>query len=161
MDEFLLCVEAISRGYVEIKIVVTVVIGPAGVGKTHLKFLLLNRPPPGLRSSTSGAEAPVRIQIRTVSAERFRKLGDEWQEVSPDEMLPLIAKYIHSVAEEREEAIPEELKEYLEKIDTPAADTTSQGVAGGVPSGSTIGDRASAGPSQGSGKRTGNTEEYN
>lgn len=128
----------------EIRIAITVVVGPAGVGKTCLKFLLLRKPPPRVRSSTPGAEAPVRIQIRTVSAERFRKLGDGWQEVHPDEILPLIARYIRSIAVEKEEAIPEELKEYLEKIETPAGDTASQDEASGIGSGSPLGDMASA-----------------
>ena len=112
-----------------IKVAITIVVGPAGVGKTHLKFLLLEKKPPVLRSSTPGAEAPVLIQVRTISAERFRKLGKKWQEVSADQMLPLIARYIRSMAVEKEEAIPEELKEYLEQLQTSTTSMTSQDAA--------------------------------
>ena len=129
-----LCEEALSHGYVVIKVVITVVVGPAGVGKTHLKFLLLEKKPPALRTSTPGAEAPVLIQVRTVSSEKFRKLGKKWQEVSADQMLPLIARYIRSMAVEKKEAIPEELKVYLEQLQTPTIDTTSQDVPSATPS---------------------------
>ena len=112
-----------------IKVAITVVVGPAGVGKTHLKFLLLEKKPPALRTSTPGAEAPILIQVRIVSAERFHKLGKKWQEVSADQMLPLIARYISSMAVEKEEVISEELKEYLEQLQTTTASTTSQDVA--------------------------------
>ena len=117
-----------------IKVAITVVVGPAGVGKTLLKFLLLEKKPPTLRSSTPGADAPILIQVRTVSAERFRKLGKKWQEVSTDQMLPLIARYIRSTAVEKEEFIPEELKEYLEQLQTTTANNTSQDVASATPS---------------------------
>ena len=129
-----LCEEALSHGYVVIKVAITIVVGPAGVGKTHLKFLLLEKKPPVLRSSTPGADVPVLIQVRTVSTERFRKLGKKWQEVSADQMLPLIARYICNMAVEKEEAIPEELKEYLEQLQTTTASMTSQVEASATPS---------------------------
>ena len=134
LESHRLCEEALSHGYVVIKVAITVVVGPAGVGKTHIKFLLLEKKPPALRTSTPGAEAPILIQVRTVSSEKFRKLGKKWQEVSADQMLPLIARYIRSMAVEKKEAIPEELKVYLEQLQIPTVDTTIQDVASATPS---------------------------
>ena len=134
LESHRLCEEALSHGYVVIKVAITVAVGPAGVGKTHLKFLLLEKKSPALCTSTPGAEAPILIQVRTVSAERFCKLGKKWQEVSADQMLPLIARYISSMAVEKEEVIPEELKEYLEQLQTTTASTTGQDVASATPS---------------------------
>ena len=48
-------------------------------------------------------------------------------------MLLLIARYIRSMAVEKKEAIPEELKVYLEQLQTPTVDTTSHDVASTTP----------------------------
>ena len=122
--------EALSNGYFDVKIVFTIVVGPAGVGKTLLKFILINKKAPGQRSSTVCFEAPVQIQVRTVSAEHFEKLGSKWREVSADKMLPLIARYIRSVSIKKGEAIPEELKAYFEKLEESVSQTTSRNEAG-------------------------------
>lgn len=52
--------EAMMKGYVEISIIKCLIFGAAGVGKTHLKHLLLKKSPPKQRISTGLAENPVR-----------------------------------------------------------------------------------------------------
>ena len=78
----------------EVIIVVCIVLGQPGVGKTHLKYLLLDRRPPHLRSSTICAETPVRVEIRTVSGTKIQNIRGQWKEVSDDDMLDIVAKMI-------------------------------------------------------------------
>ena len=125
--------EALSHGFFDVSIIFSIVVGPAGVGKTLLKFLLMDRKRQGGRNSTSCAEAPVQIQVRTVSAEQFLKLGSKWREVSAEKMLPLIAKYIRSMSVKKGEDVPEELKAYLQQLEATVAETTSHSEAGTSP----------------------------
>ena len=78
----------------EVIIVVCIVLGQPGVGKTHLKYLLLDRRPPRLRSSTRCAETPVRVEIRTVSGAKIQNIRGQWKEVSDEDMLDIVAKMI-------------------------------------------------------------------
>ena len=71
-----------------------VLLGLPGVGKTHLKFLLLNKQPPCLRTSTNCAEAPIRIEIRTVTGTRLQKVGGNWKEVGDRDMFDVVAEMI-------------------------------------------------------------------
>ena len=64
------------------------------MGKTHLKYLLMDKRPPHLRTSTQCAEVPVRIEIRTVTETRFQKLKGQWKEIDGEEMLETVAKMI-------------------------------------------------------------------
>ena len=86
--------EALKDGFVEIIIVVCIVLGQPGVGKTHLKYLLLDRRPPHLRTSTICAETPVRVEIRTVSGTKVQNIQGQWKEVSDEDMLDIVAKMI-------------------------------------------------------------------
>ena len=86
--------EALKDGFVEVIIVVCIVLGQPGVGKTHLKYLLLDRRPPHLRSSTICAETPVRVEIRTVSGTTIQNTRGQWKEVSDDDMIDIVAKMI-------------------------------------------------------------------
>ena len=52
--------EAITKGYVETSVTKCLIIGAAGVGKTHLKHLLLKMDPPEQRTSTGLADNPIR-----------------------------------------------------------------------------------------------------
>ncbi|KAL5506553.1 hypothetical protein EMCRGX_G008217 [Ephydatia muelleri] len=52
--------EAMSKGYVETSVTKCLILGAAGVGKTHLKHLLLKKDPPEQRVSTGLADNPVR-----------------------------------------------------------------------------------------------------
>ena len=56
--------EAMQAGFVGVIIIVCVVLGQPGVGKTCIKYLLLDQRPPDLRSSTICAETPLRIEIK-------------------------------------------------------------------------------------------------
>ena len=68
--------EALKEGFVEVAVLVCIVLGLPGVGKTHLKFLLLDKLPPSLRTSTICAETPIRIKIRTISGTKFKTLKE-------------------------------------------------------------------------------------
>ena len=52
--------EAMTKGYVETSVTKCLILGAAGVGKTHLKHLLLKKDPPEQRVSTGLADNPVR-----------------------------------------------------------------------------------------------------
>ena len=87
-----------------------------------------------------------------MSAEQFRKLGKKWRAVSAEKLLPLIARYIRCMSVEKGEAIPSELKAYLEQLEASATtddvDCTLSGeatAAGGFEIGEPLGeDGASA-----------------
>ena len=86
--------EALKDGYVEVVIIVCIIVGLPGVGKTHLKFLLLDQRPPHLRSSTICAETPVRIEIRTITGTRVQTIEGKWSEVDNEEMFDVVAEMI-------------------------------------------------------------------
>ena len=71
-----------------------VIVGQPGVGKTHMKYLLLDRRPPHLRTSTGLADTPLRIEIRSVSASRVQNIRGQWKDVTEGEMLDILAKMI-------------------------------------------------------------------
>ena len=91
--------EALKAGYVRVITLVCIILGLPGVGKTLLKNLLLSKPPvpPALRSSTPCAEAPIRIEVQTVSGTRVRNKQGKWKEVDNDGMLDVVASMILSV----------------------------------------------------------------
>ena len=86
--------DALQKGYIDTEIIVLIVVGQPGVGKSHTKYLILDRRPPHLRNSTSCAETPVRIEVRSVSGSRIQNLRGRWKEVNNEEMLDIIAKMI-------------------------------------------------------------------
>ena len=57
--------QALKNGFVSAYPMKVLIIGAAGVGKTHLLHLLFNEPPPDVRRSTSLMERPV-LAIQTV-----------------------------------------------------------------------------------------------
>ena len=67
--------EAMKKGYVVVKLVKVIVVGPAGVGKTCLIYLLLSKPPPDKRHSTGCAERSIRV-IR-IGKEKEDKEGED------------------------------------------------------------------------------------
>ena len=81
----------------EVVVLACIVLGLPGVGKTHLKFLLLNKLPPQLRSSTICAETPIRIEIRTISGTRVQTLEGKWSEVDDNRMIDVVARMILTV----------------------------------------------------------------
>ena len=86
--------EALKDGFVKVVMFLCILLGLPGVGKTHLKFLLLNEQPPYLRTSTNCAEAPIRIEIRTITGTRLQTIGGRWQEVGDTEMFDVVAEMI-------------------------------------------------------------------
>ena len=104
-------------------------VGPPGVGKTCLKHLLLGKHPPHPceRCSTICAEHPVKI--RSVSSSKIQTMFGKWREVSPEQLLPSIGRFIHRNAKKHGVAIPYELEEYLEQLEASADTTVSENVA--------------------------------
>ena len=86
--------EAMKAGFVGVTIIVCVVLGQPGVGKTCIKYLLLDQRPPHLRSSTICAETPLRIEIKRMSEARIQTLKGNWKEVKGEEMLDTVARMI-------------------------------------------------------------------
>ena len=86
--------EAMTAGFVGVTIVVCVVLGPPGVGKTCIKCLLFDQRPPHLRSSTICAETPIRIEIKRMSEARIQTLKGNWKEVKGEQMLDTVARMI-------------------------------------------------------------------
>ena len=76
--------EAMKHGHVNVNVVKVIVKGSAGVGKTCLTHLLLNKPPPQERQSTGCAERSIRVI-------RVGKEGGEWNEISTNEFQKIIA----------------------------------------------------------------------
>ena len=83
-----------KQGCVSVTIIACVLLGAAGVGKSSVKYLLLDQRPPHLRTSTVCAETPIRIEIRRISESRFQNLGGQWKEVKDKEMVETIARMI-------------------------------------------------------------------
>ena len=79
--------EAMKHGHVNVKVVKVIVKGSAGVGKTCLTHLLLDKPPPQERQSTGCAERSIRVI-------RVGKEGGEWNEISTNEFQKIIAEAV-------------------------------------------------------------------
>ena len=76
-----------------------IVVGPAGVGKTCLIYLLLSKPPPDERHSTGCAERSIRV-IR-IGKEGEDKEGEDkegkkikWSEIPTEEFMKMIAEAV-------------------------------------------------------------------
>ena len=76
-----------KQGYVVVTLVKVIVEGPAGVGKTCLICLLLEKPPPKARHSTGCAERAIRVI-------RVNKEGEEWNEIPAKEFEEMIAEAV-------------------------------------------------------------------
>jgi len=88
-------------GYVQARLIKSVFSGPPGVGKTSLKFLLLGKPPPGLRTSTPCAERPVRVRV--VSGTRIQLYIGGWKVVDEHELLEMLSGAIPILCDESTE----------------------------------------------------------
>ncbi|XP_064395830.1 uncharacterized protein LOC135342893 isoform X2 [Halichondria panicea] len=90
--------EAMKHGHVLVNIVNMLMFGPAGTGKTNLKHLLTDQPPPLQRDSTPCMEKPVRI--RPVSNTKFKSTGRGWEEMSQPKLRKLLAQIIAMMPKE-------------------------------------------------------------
>ena len=79
-------------------------IGAAGVGKTHLIYLLFGWPPPSLRCSTGVAERA----IRAIACFKVGTNGEAWEIVSSEDFKSLLADAIVS---EKLQILPSPLEE--------------------------------------------------
>ena len=68
--------------------------GVAGSGKTSLKLLLTDQPPPSVRQSTVCLEKPLRVNIRPVTSTKYKTTGRGWVEISQEKLLSLLAQII-------------------------------------------------------------------
>ena len=77
-----------SKGYVETSVTKCLILGAAGVGKTHLKHLLLKKDPPEQRVSTGLADNPVRaISFSLAGVVQVLQEEDDWFVVEDDQAL--------------------------------------------------------------------------
>ena len=82
-----------KEGYVVTTLVKVLVVGPAGVGKTCLLYLLLSKDPPDQRTSTGCAERSIRVI-------RIGKESGEWSEIPTKEFEEMIAEAVPVLYEE-------------------------------------------------------------
>eukprot|EP00731_Ephydatia_muelleri_P012576 Em0006g1470a len=85
-DERRLYEEAMTKGYVETSVTKCLILGAAGVGKTHLKHLLLKKDPPQQRVSTGLADNPVRAISFSLAGVGGQE-EDDWFVVEDDQAL--------------------------------------------------------------------------
>ena len=78
--------EAMTKGYVETSVTKCLILGAAGVGKTHLKHLLLKKDHPKQRVSTGLADNPVRAISFTLAGVGGQE-EDDWFVVEDDQAL--------------------------------------------------------------------------
>ena len=84
--------QALKRGYIESRSIVSILTGAAGSGKTHVKHLLFKKKPPVIRISTALLESPV----RALSLARIDANDDEWHEIDDDEQCRIIAAALNT-----------------------------------------------------------------
>ncbi|XP_064401069.1 uncharacterized protein LOC135347118 isoform X3 [Halichondria panicea] len=109
--------EGMKHGHVLVNIVNMLVFGPAGTGKTNLKHLLTDKPPPLQRDSTPCMEKPVRI--RPVSNAKFRSTGRGWEEMSQPKLRKLLAQIIAKLPKESTDPpLASRVAESLKKMTT-------------------------------------------
>ena len=109
--------EAMEKGYVTSQHVVIILVGIAGSGKSSFKRVVLNLPPDKERVSTGLVEA-----IRNISISRAIVDGSEsveWQVVTPDKLLDMLADAIKEVG------VPEEPTQVLPSTSAASLSTSA------------------------------------
>ena len=81
-------------GFVKLNIINMLLSGVAGSGKTSLKLLLTDQPPPTVRNSTPCLVKPVRVDLPPMSSSKIRTTGRGWEEISQKKMLNILAQII-------------------------------------------------------------------
>ena len=87
--------EAMTKGYVETSVTKCLILGAAGVGKTHLKHLLLQRDPPEQRVSTGLADNPVRAISSTLAGVGGQEEDDCLVVEDDRALISLVGQTIH------------------------------------------------------------------
>ena len=82
--------DALKEGYVLATFVKILIIGAAGVGKTHLLHLLFNEPPPDVRQSTPVMERPVQAILTLL------KKNSTFEKVTDKELYSLLGHTINT-----------------------------------------------------------------
>ena len=110
-----------KEGYVVTTLVKVLVVGPAGVGKTCLLYLLLSKDPPDERTSTGCAERSIRVI-------HIGKESGEWSEIPTKEFEEMIAEAVPVLYEELKAKGKgmEDLAEVLSQI----VDNDEEGIEG-------------------------------
>ena len=113
-----------TNGYVETSVTKCLIIGAAGVGKTHLKHLLLKKDPPEQRTSTGLADNPRRAISFSLAGVGGQE-KDDWFVVEDDqELLKVIGGFVTSGSMLKEISMDEVVR-MLPKM--PINDTPSDG----------------------------------
>ena len=81
-------------GFVKLNIINMLLSGVAGSGKTSLKLLLTDQPPPPVRNSTPCLVKPVRVALQPLTSSKIRTTGRGWEEISQKKMLSILAQII-------------------------------------------------------------------
>eukprot|EP00731_Ephydatia_muelleri_P014968 Em0008g688a len=88
--------DALKDGFVSAKLMKILIIGAAGVGKTHLLRLLLNEAPPEVRHSTPVMEKPVQV-IQTAL-----RSNSSLKNVTDQELYELLAYTVNTAARQKD-----------------------------------------------------------
>ena len=84
--------DALKGGFVSAHLMKILIIGSAGVGKTHLFHLLSNTPPPDVRQSTPVMKRPVQVIQTTL------KSSSSLKSVTDQELYELLASTVNKAA---------------------------------------------------------------
>ena len=84
-----------TKGYVETSVTKCLILGAAGVGKTHLKHLLLKKDPPEQRVSTGLADNPVRAISSTLAGVGGQEEDDLFVVEDDRALMSLVGQTIH------------------------------------------------------------------
>ena len=116
--------QALKRGYIESRSIVSILTGAAGSGKTHVKYLLFKKKPPVIRISTALMESPVRaLSLARIDAEE-----DYWQEIDDDEQFRIIAAALNAGDIPTEAASESSSQEMVEAQQPPSSDAPPSAV---------------------------------
>ena len=88
--------DALKDGFVSAHLMKILIVGSAGVGKTHLFHLLSNTPPPDVRQSTPVMKRPVQVIHTTL------KSSSSLKSVTDQELYELLASTVNKAAGQHE-----------------------------------------------------------
>ena len=103
---------ALQAGYVSVNNINALIIGSAGVGKTCIKHLIFDLPPPEVRTSTP--EEPV-LTIRDINKEKFQMKDTTWKPVKTNNLMQIVTETVSSIGR-MVTNLPENTKQQFEQI---------------------------------------------